>query len=91
MLVLDTSAILSGLYFGTDIATVPKAVAEILPKSHSFHLLETMLSVGLEVVTPSEESRTRVRKVAERTGDTAHLSDADIDALSSPSISMPRC
>ncbi|RLF45039.1 MAG: hypothetical protein DRN29_07415 [Thermoplasmata archaeon] len=81
MLVLDTSAILSGKFFGSNIATSPKVIEEIKPKGHSWRLLEYMKSVGMEIVEPPEEAIKIVERAAEKTGDLANLSQTDIEVL----------
>lgn len=79
--VLDTSAILSGKFFGRGIVTSPKVLNEIKPKGHSWRLLEYMKSVGLRIISPPEKSVEIVKKTAEKTGDIAKLSDTDLEVL----------
>jgi UPF0271 protein len=79
--VLDTSAILSGKFFGSDIVTTPKILEEIKPKGHSWRLLEYMKSIGMKVMQPPEDAIKEVIEAARKTGDIANLSGADIEAL----------
>ncbi len=79
--VLDTSAILSGKFFGSNIATTPKILEEIKPKGHSWRLLEYMKSIGMKVIEPPGEAIKEVIEAAKRTGDIANLSEADIEAI----------
>ncbi|RLF60502.1 MAG: DNA-binding protein [Thermoplasmata archaeon] len=79
--VLDTSAILSGKFFGSDTATSPKVLKEIRPKGHSWRLLESMKSIGMKVVEPPPESIKLVEQEAEKTGDRAELTDTDIEVI----------
>ncbi|HEC82754.1 MAG TPA: hypothetical protein ENI53_02590 [Thermoplasmatales archaeon] len=79
--VLDTSAILSGKFFGGNIVTSPKVLNEIKPKGHSWRLLEYMKSIGMKIISPPKKSVKIVRKTAEKTGDIANLSDTDLEVL----------
>ena len=79
--VLDTSAILSGKFFGGDIVTSPKVLDEIKPKGHSWRLLEYMKSAGLKIISPPQKSIEIVKKTAEKTGDISKLSDTDLEVL----------
>ncbi len=79
--ILDTSSILSGIYFAGAKATTPGVIEEIKPGGHSRRLLDFMRSSGLEVVSPPEEEIDRVKKTAEKTGDIANLSRTDIEVL----------
>ena len=79
--VLDTSAILSGKFFGEDITTSPKILEEIKPKGHSRRLLEYMLCIGMKVVEPPTEAIELIERTATKTGDIANLSDADIEVI----------
>ena len=79
--VLDTSAILSGKFFGGKIVTSPKILEEIKPKGHSWRLFEYAKSIGLELVSPPESDVEKVIEVSKRTGDYYNLSDVDIDVL----------
>ena len=79
--VLDTSAILSGKFFGSEIATSPKVLEEIKPKGHSWRLLEYTKSIGMKIISPAEEAVKKVIEMAEKTGDIVNLSDVDIDVI----------
>lgn len=79
--VLDTSAILSGKFFGSDIATSPKVLEEIQPGGHSWRLLEYMKSIGMRVISPPQASITLVEQEAEKTGDRAKLTDTDVEVI----------
>jgi UPF0271 protein len=79
--VLDTSAILSGKFFGDDIATSPKVLEEIRPKGHSRRLLEYMLCIGMKVVEPPADAIEVIKRTATKTGDIAHLTEVDIEVI----------
>ncbi len=79
--ILDTSAILSGIFFDGEMATSPKVIDEIKPGGHSWRLLEYMKGKGLKIMKPSEEALKKVRRAADATGDMASLSEADIEIL----------
>jgi UPF0271 protein len=79
--VLDTSAILSGKFFGTDIATSPKVLGEIQPKGHSWRLLEYMKSVGMKIIEPPQQAVEKVKQTAILTGDIGNLSDTDVEII----------
>ncbi|RLF50790.1 MAG: DNA-binding protein [Thermoplasmata archaeon] len=79
--VLDTSAILSGKFFGGKIVTSPKILKEIKPKGHSWRLFEYMKSIGLELISPPLVDVKKVVEASKKTGDYHNLSDVDIDIL----------
>lgn len=79
--VLDTSAILSGKFFGGNVVTSPLVLKEIKPKGHSWRLLKYMESAGMKIIQPPKEAVEEVIKIARKTGDIAKLSDVDIEVL----------
>lgn len=79
--ILDTSAILSGKFFGSNIATAPLVLNEIKPKGHSWRLLQYMISAGMKIIEPPKEAIETVKKIAEKTGDIMKLSETDIQVI----------
>jgi UPF0271 protein len=81
VIVLDTSAILSGKYFLGQTITVPTVIDEFKVGGHSWRLVEYAQSAGMQVRSPASTSRQQVTIVAKQTGDDQQLSDADLDVL----------
>ncbi|MCD6331609.1 MAG: NOB1 family endonuclease [Thermoplasmata archaeon] len=81
MLILDTSAILSGKFFSGAMATTPKVIDEFKPGGHSWRLLQYLRESGLKTMQPPSYAIEEVKKAAEKTGDIASLSPADIEVL----------
>lgn len=79
--ILDTSSILSGIFFEGRKATTPGVIGEIKPGGHSWRLLEFMRNSGLEIISPPEEALEEVKKAAKRTGDYANLSEVDMEVI----------
>ena len=76
---LDTSAILSGkdLRIEGDTYTTESVIDEFKPGGKSYRKLEYLLSAGLHVYSPSNESLEKVKTAASHTGDAKRLSEAD--------------
>ena len=81
MLILDTSAILSGKFFSGAMATTPKVIDEFKTGGHSWRLLQYLRESGLKTMQPPSYAIEEVKKAAEKTGDIASLSPADIEVL----------
>ncbi len=81
--VLDTSAILSGKDFSAEneLYSSPKILDE-LQHGRMRRRLDFLIESGLKVQSPSKESENRVRECAEKTGDLARISGADLEILS---------
>jgi UPF0271 protein len=81
--VLDTSAILSGKDFSADfeLFTSPKILDELKP-GRMKRRLDYLLESGLKVMSPSKEAIETVEDCAKKTGDSARVTDADIEILS---------
>lgn len=80
--VLDTSAILSGKDLPADceLFSSPKILEEI-KHGRMKRQLDFLLESGLKVFSPSEKTLAEVALAAERTGDAARVSDADLEIL----------
>lgn len=81
MYVLDTSAILSAKFFGSDIAVPPAVLKEIKKGGMAWRHLQYMKAIGLKIISPPKDAIRLVREFASRTGDLPSLSMADIQAL----------
>ena len=81
MLILDTSAILSGKFYSGDIATTPKVIDEFHPGGHSWRILQFMREAGLKIMQPPSDAIKKIRQAAKKTGDIEYLSPADIEIL----------
>ena len=81
--VLDASAILSGKDFPVnyELYSSPKILEEIRYGRMRMRL-DFLIEAGLKVMSPSDESLERVIKCANKTGDMARVTDADIEILS---------
>jgi rRNA maturation endonuclease Nob1 len=80
--VLDASAILEG--FEPTPASdyvVPSSVVEEVSKGRAGKRMENLLSAGLVVRDPTDDSRSRVNRSAKMMGEDARLSRADKDVL----------
>lgn len=78
-LVLDTSAILSGMDFTEEIY-VPSSVVEEAGRKGAGERVDYLLEKG-RVLEPRAEDLVEVRAMANATGDHAELSSADLDVL----------
>jgi UPF0271 protein len=80
--VLDASAILEGYEPNppTDYL-VPSSVVEEVAKGRAGRRMDALLSAGLVVRDPGEDSRSRVRSQALEMGEGTRLSRADVDVL----------
>ncbi len=81
MYILDTSAILSGKIHGNKLAAPPAVADEIKKGGRAWRMLEYLKAAGLKIISPPDYSINEVRKAAEKTGDAASLSEADIEVL----------
>jgi len=79
--ILDTSAILSGKIHGSGLAAPPGVVNEIKKGGRAWRMLEYLKAAGLKIISPPDYSINEIRKAAEKTGDAANLSEADIEVL----------
>jgi len=79
--VLDTSAILSGKFFGNDVAIPPAVLKEIKKGGMAWRHLQYMKAIGLRIISPPSDVINLVKKFAFRTGDLPNLSDVDIHIL----------
>ncbi|HDM25560.1 nucleic acid-binding protein [Euryarchaeota archaeon ex4484_162] len=82
--ILDTSAILSGKSIspvdGEMLA--PESVSlEFRKSGRDYRNFQFLIEKGLLIISPSKNSISLVRKVAETTGDIGRLSNVDIDVL----------
>jgi UPF0271 protein len=81
--VVDTSAILSGKDLPTDceLFSSPKILDELKHGKMKMRL-DFLIESGLKVISPSEKAKEEVKQAAEKTGDVARVSEADIEILS---------
>jgi UPF0271 protein len=84
VIVLDTSAILSGkpIHF-TDakLVTTPGISDELTPGGRDYQAFDFLKETGLTIHAPSSESVHEVKKTAQETGDDRRLSPADIEII----------
>lgn len=79
---LDTAGILEAPNLSpSDCVTCPEVTAEIRPGGASARRLEQMLAGGMEVRIPTNESIARVQERAQKVGNLARLSAADVAVL----------
>lgn len=80
--VLDTSAILSGKDLPADceLFSSPKILEEI-KHGRMKRQLDYLIESGLKVISPSEETLMDIISAAEKTGDIARVSQADLEIL----------
>jgi len=79
-IVLDTSALMSGRQFDGELFTTPEVLEE-LRKFGVTTQLEAFIENKVRVLTPGGESRSKVVRKAEETGDANRLSPTDIGIL----------
>ncbi|UCE74176.1 MAG: nucleic acid-binding protein [Methanomassiliicoccales archaeon] len=81
--VLDTSAILSGKDIPTDneLYSSPKILDE-LKHGKMKRRLDFLMESGLRLISPSDKTKEEVKSAAQKTGDIARVSEADIEILS---------
>ena len=81
--VMDTSAILSGKDFSADfeLYTSPMIFDE-LKFGRMKRRLDYLVESGLKVISPGKVTIETVRKCAQKTGDIARVTEADIEILS---------
>ncbi len=79
-LVLDTSALLSGMDFEGDVCVPTSVVAESRKKGLDPRT-EFLLENKAQVLEPRKEDLERVDRASRKTGDEARLSDQDRDVL----------
>ncbi len=84
VIVLDTSAILSGkpIYFeNATLMTTPGVSDELHPGGRSYRAFEYLVETGLLIQTPSDESIALVKKTAQETGDDRRISPTDVEII----------
>ncbi len=84
VLLVDTSAILSGKQFNTYDATVITSALtadELHTGGRDYRFFEYLLAKGLEIHSPSKNSCTLIEKIAKEHGEDTRLSKADIELL----------
>ena len=80
ILILDTSAFFINLPLNGKVLTVPRVIDELKDLKGKARL-EVLLSQGMIVSEPSQESLISVQKAAEKSGDSSVLSQTDKDIL----------
>jgi len=78
--VLDASALLTGRQFPGELVTVPGVLRE-LQRHGMTPQLEAVLETQVRVLSPSDDTRERVRAAGEATGDAHRISPTDRDLL----------
>jgi len=84
VIVLDTSAILSGkpIYFNDAILmTTPGVSEELKPGGRSYRAFEYLKEARLMIQAPSAEAVAQVKKTAQETGDDRRISSTDVEIL----------
>lgn len=83
VLILDTSAVLSGVPPPPDarLVTSPAIEEELKPGGPTGRAFENLRARGLEVRSPSPDSLARARAAATATGDADRLSPADLELV----------
>jgi len=81
LLVLDTSAILSGIPLQGDLITSPLIEKELTPGGASWRTFQYLKKAGMKIVSPSADSLIKIQDVSGRTGDMDRLSAADKEIL----------
>ena len=84
IIIIDTSAILSGKQISIDDAkmiTTPGVSSELRPGGRDYRAFEHLMEKGLIIESPSQDSIKKIKKTAEETGDIQRLSSADIEIL----------
>lgn len=84
VILLDTSAILSGKPFNTDDCTLmtTRLIADELTKGgRDYRFFEYLQAKGLEIHSPTKKSCIFIKKIAKQHGEDSRLSNADIELL----------
>lgn len=84
ILILDTSAILSGKFINIEDAkllTTPSVSNEINPGGRDYQIFQNLKEKGLTIQQPSEKSIMKIKEIINKTGDSGRLSDTDIEIL----------
>ena len=81
LLVLDTSAILSGIPLQGDLVTSPLIEKEFSPGGASWRTFQYLKKAGMKIMLPSTNALSKIRDTSEMTGDMNRLSDADTEIL----------
>ncbi len=81
LLVLDTSAILSGIPLQGDLVTSPLIEKEFTPGGASWRTFQYLKKAGMKIVLPSADSLIKIQDISGRTGDMNRLSAADKEIL----------
>ena len=84
ILIIDTSALLSGkqMIFNNDqIVTTTGVSNELKPGGKDYQNFQYLLEKGLKILTPSDSSLDKIKKVSTKSGDIARLSKTDIEIL----------
>ena len=77
--VLDAGALIAG-YLPDGAVTTPEIQAEVVSREANWNL-ESFLSRGLTIESPTKESLEQVRKTTKETGDDSRLSYPDLSVL----------
>lgn len=83
VLILDTSAVLSGVPPPPDarLVTSPAIENELQPGGPTGRAFENLRAKGLEIQAPGPAARAKAKAAAEATGDVARLSAADLELV----------
>lgn len=81
LLVLDASAILSGIPFQGNLVTSPLIEKEFSPGGASWRTFQYLKKAGMKIMLPSSDSLYKIQDASERTGDMNRLSAADKEIL----------
>mgnify|MGYP003681880484 CR=1 FL=1 len=81
LLILDASAILSGIPLQGDMVTSPLIEKEFTPGGASWRTFQYLKKAGLKILLPSDGSLTKIRDISKKTGDLDRLSPADREIL----------
>ena len=80
-LILDSSAILSGVPLQGKLVSTPAIEQEFSPGGATYRTFQYLKKAGLMILDPSENAKKRVEDASKKTGDTARLSHADKEIL----------
>lgn len=81
--VLDTTALFNAKDFPLDFEIIiPQGVLDELMSWGLSDRVKILLGVRIQIFSPGEESRKKVRSAAEKTGDIDRLSPVDVEVLS---------
>jgi len=81
LLILDTSAILSGIPLQGDMVTSPLIEKEFTPGGASWRTFQYLKKAGMTILLPSTDSLAKIQDASEKTGDMNRLSAADKEIL----------